>query len=377
AERDGGCPLIFDNVEYDFDDPLLDIYSTPVSSDINYADMDRQDLPLKLHEAIRFAEEKHRTQKRKGTDIAYIIHPMEVLQILTGEHCSIEVAIAGVLHDVLEDTDADPAEIRARFGEHVLSLVQAHTEKKQEKGQKRPWKIRKEEDLERMRASGFEVKQIVMADSISNLRSMVYDYRAAGDELWERFNASRADIAWYYSAKIDAFEELQYIEATRDDYWELNSLFKHLFVDYYVVEDTAIYQQSGSEKYVLRRDDMQWREAEAIPESAKQVSKSDAEHLEDYWRFQAEVQDQSFTIYSENSRGLYGKLKQGCLELISEVYGEDYNSEKHYRLTKEDTFKLYLGVGIEKFCELCRQGGTEAMEHALNANGIQYEEYVI
>ena len=41
--------------------------------------------PLKLHEAIRFAEEKHRAQNSKGTDIAYIIHPMEVLQILMGK----------------------------------------------------------------------------------------------------------------------------------------------------------------------------------------------------------------------------------------------------------------------------------------------------
>ncbi|MDD6646326.1 MAG: HD domain-containing protein [Firmicutes bacterium] len=305
ADRDGGCPLIFDNVEYDFDDPELDIYSTPVSSDINYSDMDRQDLPLKLHEAIRFAEEKHRAQKRKGTDIAYIIHPMEVLQILMGERCSIEVAIAGILHDVLEDTDADADEIRARFGEYVLSLVQAHTEKKNEEGQKRPWRIRKEEDLERMRASGFEVKQIVMADSISNLRSMVYDYRAVGDELWERFNASRDDIAWYYNEKIDAFEELQYNENTRDDYWELNSLFKHLFVDYYVIEDTAIYQQFGSEIHMLLHDgDMLWKKTDAIPENAMPASKSDAEHLEDYWRFQAEVQDRSITFYSENPERL-------------------------------------------------------------------------
>ena len=287
ADSKGGCPLIFDNVEYDFDDPLLDIYSTPVSSDINYSDMDSQDLPLKLHEAIRFAEEKHRVQKRKGTDIAYIIHPMEVLQILMGERCSIEVAIAGVLHDVLEDTDADADEIRARFGEYVLSLVQAHTEKKNEEGQKRPWRIRKEEDLERMRASGFEVKQIVMADSISNLRSMVYDYRAVGDELWGRFNAAKSDIAWYYNAKIDAFEEMQYNENTRDDYWELNSLFKHLFVNYYVIDGIAIYQQFGSEIHVLfHDDDMRWRRAESVPESAEKVSKSDAEHLEDYWRFQ-------------------------------------------------------------------------------------------
>ncbi|MGN0704842.1 MAG: hypothetical protein ACI4LD_09780, partial [Lentihominibacter sp.] len=65
------------------------------------------------------------------------------------------------------------------------------------------------------------------------------------------------------------------------------------------IEDTAIYQQSGSEIHVLLHDeDMQWKEAEAIPENAMPASKSDAEHLEDCWRFQAEVQDRSITIYS-------------------------------------------------------------------------------
>ena len=98
---------------------------------------------------------------------------------------------------------------------------------------------------------------------------------------------------------------MQYNESTRDDYWELNSLFKHLFVDYYVVEDTAIYQQSGSETHVLFHDgDMQWKKTEAIPENAVPASKSDAEHLEDCWRFQAEVQYQSITFYSENSECL-------------------------------------------------------------------------
>ena len=79
---------------------------------------------------------------------------------------------------------------------------------------------------------------------------------------------------------------MQYNENTRDDYWELNSLFKHLFVNYYVIDGTAIYQQFGSEIHVLFHEDMQWKETDRIPESAEQVSKSDAEHLEDYWRFQ-------------------------------------------------------------------------------------------
>lgn len=193
------------------------------------SDADRKQSSLKLHEAIRFAEEKHRTQKRKGTEISYIIHPMEVLEILVGECCSTEVAIAGVLHDVLEDTDTAPEEIKEHFGEKVLELVQTHTEKKSDGSGERAWKIRKEEDLESLRASGFEGKQIVLADSISNLRSIAYDYSRIGEKLWERFNADKPDIAWYYSEKIDAFEPLMNDENTKNDCEDLKALFKMVF----------------------------------------------------------------------------------------------------------------------------------------------------
>ncbi|MGN0693295.1 MAG: HD domain-containing protein [Lentihominibacter sp.] len=277
---------VFDSEDFAPDADAAEYISRSIGKFLHQREIDAEysrNPTLKLHEAIRFAEEMHRGQKRKGTDIDYIIHPMEVLAILMGEGCTIETAIAGVLHDVLEDTPAKAEEIEARFGSDVLRLVEAHSERKSAGGVKRPWRIRKDEDLARLRQSDFRVKQIVMADSISNLRSMKYDYESMGEELWERFNAPKDSIAWYYSEKIDILDGLKDRSDTAPDYWEMNMLFKELFVEFYNDGD-ALYQAMGDEIYALRRGSgLAWEEASRVPESAERISREECEKLEDYW----------------------------------------------------------------------------------------------
>ena len=80
-------------------------------------------MSFKIQEAIIFATLAHEGQKRKGTDIPYIVHPMEVMQILTECHCNDDVVIAGILHDTLEDTKTVPADIEKKFGSAVLMLM--------------------------------------------------------------------------------------------------------------------------------------------------------------------------------------------------------------------------------------------------------------
>ena len=61
---------------------------------------------LILVKAINFAAEKHKYQKRKGTGESYITHPLGVVDILIKAHVTdIEILIAAVLHDTVEDTD--------------------------------------------------------------------------------------------------------------------------------------------------------------------------------------------------------------------------------------------------------------------------------
>ena len=146
-----------------------------------------------IHEAIIFAARKHDGQVRNGTDIPYVAHPMEVMQILTKNECTEEVIIAGLLHDTLEDTDTQPNEILSNFGGDVLWIVEGNSEDKS-----KTWKERKQHTLDHIASAPLEVRQVCYADKISNLRSMASELKKIGEKLWERFNAPKADIEWYY-----------------------------------------------------------------------------------------------------------------------------------------------------------------------------------
>lgn len=248
----------------------------------DYYGLGPQDLPLKLHEAIRFLESMYRVHESSAS----LTHPMEVLQILAGEQCIIEVAIAGVLHDILEETNCTGEEIEARFGKSVRSFVEENTEQLHAESRNGTLKIYRNKVLERQRTAVKEVRQIALADNVSTLRRLVYDYGCFGEALWERLNVTRDELGKYYLDVVDVFEESQGHEATKCEYWELNSLYKHLFADYYIHREgwtQTIYQNLSGELYAIRNDSMIWFVAEEIPEDAQKISKQEAEHLEDTW----------------------------------------------------------------------------------------------
>ena len=73
--------------------------------------------------ALEYAAERHEGQRRASDDAAFILHPLEVAQLLSNRGYPDEVVAAGVLHDSLEDTDATPLELESRFGPEVARLV--------------------------------------------------------------------------------------------------------------------------------------------------------------------------------------------------------------------------------------------------------------
>lgn len=76
--------------------------------------------------ALAFAARKHRGQFRIG-GAPYITHPVAVAEILKEEGCGTETVVTGLLHDLLEDTDAKESEIEAIAGERVLRAVRTLT----------------------------------------------------------------------------------------------------------------------------------------------------------------------------------------------------------------------------------------------------------
>ena len=84
------------------------------------------------------------------------------------------------------------------------------------------------------------------------------------------------------------------------------------------------------------------------------------------------VQDGSFTVYADRYSYCGGEIKNGCLKIDSEVYGDDmyFGSEKHYIFTKSQTKKLFSLIGFEAFIAACREGHLSWMERFLEEHDI-------
>ena len=153
-----------------------------------------------VEKAIVFAAKAHDHQKRKGTDIPYITHPIAVGMLLQKEKCSEEVIVAGILHDTLEDTETTFEELKEMFGLRVANLVQAASEK----DKSLPWEVRKQQTIDGLKDATLEELQVIVADKYHNLKSIQYDFELLGDLIWQRFNRGKRDQHWYYASIVKA-----------------------------------------------------------------------------------------------------------------------------------------------------------------------------
>ena len=158
-----------------------------------------------MERAWRIAGIAHAGQKRKATDIPYMIHPAAVALILqrsgfVDEH----LLAAAVLHDVVEDTDWTLERLTDQFPPKVLEIVDDLTEKKRDdRGEKLPWAQRKAEKLARIKEASVDSRAVWLADKRHNLETMAFDHVDAPD-FWSRFNAPKATLLKSYRDGIEA-----------------------------------------------------------------------------------------------------------------------------------------------------------------------------
>ena len=177
-----------------------------------------------LDAAIEFAVKAHRGGVRKGSGKPYILHPLETAEILSSMNANTNLVIAGLLHDTVEDTDTTLLDIYDKFGTDVAALVNAHTEDKRQ-----IWYMRKLSTVDEVPKADVRQKMLVMADKVSNLRSMSRDYRSAGEELWSRFNAPKRLQAWYYRKLLEGLSELGRRPETAEVYGEMREICAEMF----------------------------------------------------------------------------------------------------------------------------------------------------
>lgn len=153
--------------------------------------------------ALTFAARAHRDQVRKGTDIPYIAHPVHVSILLIRHGFDEDLAIAGLLHDVVEDCGITLDTIAAEFGERVARLVGAVSEEKMADGAELPWEQRKQAKLAHLRTGGPDVAALKAADAIHNARAISADLSLVGVSLWDRFKRGPEQTLWYYREILD------------------------------------------------------------------------------------------------------------------------------------------------------------------------------
>ena len=181
-----------------------------------------------FYDALEFAIKAHEGVVRKSVNTPFILHPMEVANIVASITENREVMAAAFLHDCVEDANIPIDEIREKFGDEVALLVESETEdKRRYMLPEESWQIRKEESLEILKNSdNINVKILWLADKLSNMRSFYRTYRKKGNDMWKDFHqGDPKKQEWYYRSVAEYTKELDNTYA----YHEFNYLIDKVF----------------------------------------------------------------------------------------------------------------------------------------------------
>jgi (p)ppGpp synthase/HD superfamily hydrolase len=170
----------------------------------------------RLQQAFRYAAEKHAGQTRKQTAVPYLSHLMAVASLVLEAGGDEDMAIAALLHDVVEDCGGMPRlrEVRKLFGRRVAHIVEGCTDSFGEP--KAEWVERKKDYLREVTHADAETRLVSASDKLHNVRTILADYRQEGEAIWARFSGKKEGTLWYYRALSDEYQRRGASRITRE-----------------------------------------------------------------------------------------------------------------------------------------------------------------
>ena len=168
-------------------------------------------------QAVIFAAQAHDGAARKGSEIPYIVHPMEVVAIASTMTDDPQVLAAAALHDVMEDCGVTFDALSERFGVRVAGLVC-------EESQRAcgdpclTWNARKLSAVKHICGGCRATKIIALSDKLSNMRAISRDFARDGEAMFLKFHQhDKRRHAWYYrSCAAGLRDELGETDAWRE-----------------------------------------------------------------------------------------------------------------------------------------------------------------
>lgn len=181
-------------------------------------------LTARFARAVDYARIAHTGQVRKGSRTPYLTHLFGVATLVIEHGGSEDQAIAGLLHDLLEDCgSAHEPVIRAEFGNAVADIVLACTDGTAEgkaahtdpDAKRRDWAERKHTFLAHLAEAPGTTLLVSCCDKLHNARAIVRDLSdpSVGAAVFGRFTAGKVGTLWYYRALCDVFVQRQALAA--------------------------------------------------------------------------------------------------------------------------------------------------------------------
>lgn len=181
----------------------------------------------RINHALAFAAKHHDQQVRKGTRLPYLTHPANVALILTRYGQDDETVIAGILHDVIEDTVREAysremleQRISEKFGDAVLHTVGQVTHRRvDDDGVELSPADRKADYLSRLAQASEQARWVCAADKLHNAATIVADLRRTvdPDTVWGRFKAGREGTVRWYRDVHDRLRSLGFTARIMDE----------------------------------------------------------------------------------------------------------------------------------------------------------------
>lgn len=155
-----------------------------------------------IEKAARISVLAHEGNTRKADGLPYIIHPFMVALKLVKYNFPETVIAAALVHDVLEETDYSPEQLKAELGEKVFEIVRDVTNDKS-----LSWEEKKKKYVESVRNGSEGAKAIAVADKIHNLESLLIAHAEQGPKLWKKFNRGKEQKLWFENEVLKMLKE--------------------------------------------------------------------------------------------------------------------------------------------------------------------------
>lgn len=159
----------------------------------------------RFYRALTFAIGLHATDSRKNAQRdPYLVHLLTVAALVVEDGGAENDAIAGLLHDAVEDHGrrARLEQIRSDFGMEVARIVEGCSDRVDDDPD---WPYRKARYIQHLRVAPPDVRRVSLADKLHNARSTVADI-ASGAAFNADFNSEPGHQSWYYAELLASFE---------------------------------------------------------------------------------------------------------------------------------------------------------------------------